>query len=61
MSTPSSRWVRFRKEDIQDEIGNMIKIHNGWLKKENVFFYNDVYAPLRKKIEKAVKSKEKKG
>ena len=59
-STPSSTWVRFRKSDITDEVGNMIKIHNSWLKKENVFFYDDIYAPIRSKIEKANKNKEKK-
>ncbi len=47
-------WTKFTKEDVQDEIDGYIKIKDVWKEKDFIFYYGDVdiYAPLRKKIEK---------
>ena len=56
---PYYAWKQFKRTDIQDEIDNKIKIENIWMNKKNVFYYDDIYAPIRSKIEKANKVKEK--
>lgn len=44
-------WIKFQEEDVSDEIDGFIKIHDKWTEKDKVFYYDEIYQPLRDKIE----------
>jgi len=52
-------WQQFKASDIQDTIEDNVKIGCLWIKKENIFYYDDIYTPTRRKIEKKVELKSK--
>ena len=57
------KWTKFTKEEVKDEVNGYIKINEKWHKKDYVFHYSDVdiYASLRKKIEKKFDEKNMEG
>jgi hypothetical protein len=50
--TVYNEWRKFTKRDITDEVGDRIKIFNVWLNKSDIFYYADIYSPLKRGIEK---------
>ena len=56
-------WQKFKESDIQDVVEDNVKLGCIWVKKENIFYYDEIYNPIRKKIEKTaeLKSKVKEG
>ena len=50
------RFIKFTKNDVKEGHDGFIKIFNFWNKRENVFYYDAVYNPLRAKIEKENKN-----
>ena len=53
-------WQKFKESDIQDVIEDNIKLGCIWVKKENIFYYDEIYNPIREKIERNAELKEKK-
>lgn len=47
------RFDRFEEKDITDHIGNKIKIKGQWFNTNKVFFYDNIYDPIRNNIRKA--------
>ena len=44
-------WIEFAAHQATDGHDGFIKIRGTFHKRENVFFYTDVYTPLREKIQ----------
>jgi len=48
----SINWKKFKKSDIEDKVGNFIKINDVWVNLNRVVRYDAIYDSQRKKIEK---------
>jgi len=59
LSSWSPIWQKFKASDIQDVVEDNIKLGCIWVKKENIFYYDEIYNPIRKKIERNAELKEK--
>ena len=47
-----SKFVPFKKCDIQDTVDKSIKIYGVWFNKSDIFLYDDIYNPIRNTIKK---------
>ncbi|KKK41873.1 hypothetical protein LCGC14_2470400 [marine sediment metagenome] len=56
-----ARFCLFTAKDITDNVGDNIKIKNGWFKKSDVVFYSDIYDKQRNVIKKRKQNTEKEG
>ena len=59
LSSWSPIWQKFKASDIQDVVEDNIKLGCIWVKKENIFYYDEIYNPIREKIERNAELKEK--